>query len=355
MPPFLSNPPDSLCLVRLSAIGDCCHTLPVVRTLQAAWPQTRITWIIGRTEHALLEGCAGIEFITYDKRSPGRGLRALRKELRGRHWPLLLHMQASMRANLVSLLVSADLRLGFDRPRARDGQWLFTNRRIAPQQQPHVMEGLFGFAQALGIQERVLRWDIPLSAADREFAASLRVSGRPLCVISPCSSQRLRNYRNWPVERQVALGQHLARAHRARIVLTGANTAEEQHFGSTIAEAVGEDAVDLVGRTSLKQLLALIAESDLVITPDSGPAHMATAAGTPVVGLYASSNPLRTGPWSCQDLVVDRYPEALAAAGLEPGTVRWGQRVRDPGVMALIELDDVTAKVDEVLGRSRRP
>src|SRR5512145_1578784 len=118
---------DSVCVIRLSAIGDCCHTLPVIRTLQAAWPGTRITWIIGRTEFGLLEGASGIEFITFDKRTPWASLASVRRQLASRRFPLLLHMHASMRANLVSRVVRADRRLGFDRARARDYQWLFTN------------------------------------------------------------------------------------------------------------------------------------------------------------------------------------------------------------------------------------
>lgn len=352
MSPLLAHPPESLCLVRLSAIGDCCHTLPVVRTLQAAWPETRITWIVGRTEHALLDGCEGIEFITFDKRAGPGGLRQVRRQLAGRRFPLLLHMHASMRANLVSLLVRAPLRLGFDRMRARDWQWLFTNQRIPARGQQHVMDGLFGFAEALGITTRELRWDIPVSTADRELAATLRRPGRPLCVISPCSSQRLRNFRNWPVANQVTLARWLADTWDADIVVTGGNTTLEHDYGAAIAAALGGRARNLVGQTSLKQLLAILAEATLLVCPDSGPAHMATAAGTPVIGLYATSNPLRTGPYLSQHLVVDRYPEAVAREFGPGARPRWGARVRKPDAMELITVDDVKEKLSLVLGAS---
>jgi len=352
MLPLLAHPPESLCLVRLSAIGDCCHTLPVVRALQAAWPGTRITWIIGRTEHALLEGCAGIEFITFDKRHMAASLRSIRRQLAGRRFPLLLHMHASMRANLVSLLVRAPLRLGFDRARARDWQWLFTNRRIGPREREHAMDGLFGFAEALGIPRGPLRWDIPVNAADREFAAALRHPGRPLCVISPCSSQRLRNFRNWGIDRQQQLARWLVDAHDADVVVTGGNTALERDYGRAIAAAAGDRGRDLVGRTSLKQLLAILDEATLLVCPDSGPAHMATAVGTPVIGLYATSNRLRTGPYLSQDLVVDRYPEAVAREFGPDTALRWGARVRNPDAMALISVADVQEKLGQVLGRS---
>src|SRR5262245_18244104 len=169
--PLVAAPPCSVCILRLSAIGDCCHTLPVVRTIQAAWPATQLTWIMGKTERSLFGDIAGIEFITFDK---GKGFGAhadLRRALKGRSFDLLLHLHPSMRANIASLSVRAPVKLGLDRARAKDWQWLFTNRRIPPRERRHVMYVWFEFAEALGLHTRVLRWDIPLSDADRAYAA----------------------------------------------------------------------------------------------------------------------------------------------------------------------------------------
>ena len=92
---------------------------------------------------------------------------------------------------------------------------------------------------------------------------------------------------------------------------------------------------------------ALIARANLVICPDSGPAHMATALGTTVVGLYATSNPARTGPYMSQKFTINRYPDAIRRyLDKNEAEVRWGQRVRDPDAMALIEASDVTEKID---------
>jgi heptosyltransferase I len=345
---------DSVCVIRLSAIGDCCHTLPVIRTLQAAWPGTRITWIIGRTEHGLLAGADGIEFITFDKRAPNRSLWDIRRALRGRRFPVLLHMHASMRANLVSLQLRAGRRIGFDRGRARDWQWLFTGEKLPPIPQQHVMDGLFEFAEYLGVRERVLRWDFALSGADRDFARQVAAGSGPLCVISPCSSQRFRNYRNWSVANYIAVARHLVDHHGARIVLTGGPTELEAGYAAAISEGLGGRATNLVGRTTLKQLFAIIEAADLVLCPDSGPAHMATAAGTPVVGLYATSNRHRTGPYFSQHLVADAYPEAVRQEfGKEPGELRWGERVRNPAAMDLIAVGTVTALVDRALAEGR--
>jgi heptosyltransferase I len=344
-----SSAPGSICVIRLSAIGDCCHALPVIRTLQKAYPDTKITWIIGKVEHSLLEGADGIEFITFDKSKGLQGLTDVRRQLAGRRFPLLLHMHASMRANAVSTMVRANRRVGFDRARARDYQWAFSSEKIATQSQRHVMDGLFEFAEYLGVTERNLRWDIPVATADAEYAANLVQDNKPLVVISPCSSQRLRNFRNWSVENYIKIVNHL-HDRNARVIITGADTEIENSYANQIAAGTNADVTNLVGKTNLKRLLAIIGSANLVLCPDSGPAHMAAATGTPVVGLYATSNRHRTGPYFSQHLVADRYPDAIAAEFNQPiESLRWGQRVRDRAAMELITLADVQEKVDTVL------
>jgi heptosyltransferase I len=339
----------------LSAIGDCCHTLAVVRSIQSAWPSTKITWVIGRTELSLMEGVDGVEFITFDKSRGWRAYPDLRSQLQGRRFPVLLHMHASMRANVASRMIRAKLRLGYDRARARDSQWLFTNARIPATPEQHVLDGMFSFIEYLGLTERDhLRWDIPIGDADRQFGNDVCAASGPTCVISPCSSQRFRNFRNWTVENYVALIDYLHDTYGANVVLTGGPTDIEKEYGDRISAGAAGPVTNLIGGTGLKQLLAIIDGASLVVCPDSGPAHMATTVGTPVVGLYATSNRRRTGPYFSQHLVADRYPEAIRQEfGKDVGDVAWGQRVRDPDAMNLITLDDVTTKVDLVLGPGR--
>ena len=347
MSPELNSPPKRVCILRLSAIGDTCHTVPVVRAIQRAWPRTELTWIVGRVEHGLLAGLEGVEFVVFDK---GRGLAGygdVRRRLRGRRFDVLLHMHASMRANLVSLLVSADVRVGMDRARARDGQWLFCNRRIPARPRQHVMDGLFEFARVLGIEPGAPRWDIPLSDEARTFARQHNDGSVPVLVISPVTGQRLRNYRNWRAERYAAAADHASQRFGAKVLLCGGKTQLEAEYGREICRRARCEIVNLIGGTTLKQLLALLERATVLLCPDSGPAHMATAVGTPVVGLYATSNRHRTGPYQSQHLVADRYPEAVERAfakGVDE--IRWGRRVRDPGAMDLIGVADATRKLD---------
>jgi heptosyltransferase I len=355
--PF-AQPPASLCIVRLSAIGDTCHTVPVVRALQDAWPSTAIVWIVGKTEHSLLLGLEGVEFIVLDKTLGLRGYLAVRRALAGRRFDALLHMHASARANLASLLVRSKLRIGFDKARARDQQWLFTNTKLPARSERHVMDGLFEFAALLGVpQPQKPRWDIPVSADDVAGVAPLFASGQPTLVVSPCTGQRFRNYRNWRAEWYAEVADYAARRYGAQVLLTGGNTAIEQTYSREIVAAAKTPPHSLIGKTTLKRLLAILARASVVLCPDSGPAHMATAVGTPVVGLYATSNRHRTGPYFSQHLVVDKYPEAVAREFGRPiETLRWGQRVRDPSAMSLITVPDVIAKIDAAFAeRGVRP
>lgn len=344
MPP--DNPPEKLCIIRLSAIGDTCHTVPVVRAIQKAWPQTEITWIIGKTEHQLLGDLEDIRFVVLDKSKGLRGYADVRRQLAGQRFDLLLHMHASLRANLISVLVSAKTRLGFDRARARDSQWLFCNQHISARARQHVMDGLFEFTTVLGIESDKPRWDIPLSQADRELAEKVIDGSRPVLMISPCTGQRFRNYRNWSMERYAQVADYASRLYGAQILLTGGPTELERDYGAGISELAETEVLNLIGQTTLKQLLALVERAAVVVCPDSGPAHMATAVGTPVVGLYATSNRHRTGPYRSQHLVVDKYPEAVQRElGKTVSDLRWGGRVRSPDAMELITVPDVIEKL----------
>jgi heptosyltransferase I len=343
--------------MRLSAIGDVCHTLPVVRTLQDHWPETQLTWIIGTLEHQLVGDIEGIEFIPYDKRGGRAARRTVAAALNGREFDALLHMQVALRASLLSRNVCTPRRLGFDHARARDWQWLFTNERIEARQHEHVMDSLFGFTDALGVPRPAQpRWDIPVPAVDRKRAEQLLPGDQPTLLISPCSSQRARNFRNWSVDRYAAVADHAAHEHGMRVIITGGPTDLEREYGAAICAQVKTAKVrNLVGQTTLKTLFALLQRASVVLCPDSGPAHMATAAGTPIIGLYATSNPLRTGPRFSLDVTVNRYPDALMQSmGKSVAEVRWGQRVRDPAAMELIEAEAVTSNLDRLVARQFR-
>jgi heptosyltransferase I len=353
MMPYLAvqSKPQNICVVRLSAIGDTCHALAVIRRLQDNWPDAAITWIIGKTEAALMAGIDDVELIIFDKSKGRHAYDDMQRQFEGRRFDAALCMHASMRVNLLCRALPSDIRLGYDKARARDFQWLFTNQRVPPAAEQHVLDAMMSFATAIGATEHPLRWDLPLSTAALQFAAQHTDSAQPTVVISPCSSQRSRNFRNWSVGHYTAVIRHLQEQHDCRVLLTGGNSDLEKEYGQALCGDATPGLENLVGHSSLTELAALISAADLVICPDSGPAHIATAVGTAVIGLYATSNPERTGPYLSRDLTVNRYPDALRQyLGKDVSRVRWGARVRHPEAMELIAIDDVKDTIDDFFG-----
>ncbi len=347
MPLPFSNPPNSLCVLRLSAVGDVCHTLPVVRTIQATWPQTCITWIIGKTEASLVSDIPGIEFIIFDKSLGWRAYRSVKQALGGRRFDALLHMQMSLRSSLINRLVNTDIRLGFDRARAKDLQWLVNNHQIPTHSRQHVMDSLFGFAEALGITNRNLTWDIPVSQQDKDVVDALIPHDKPLLVISPCSSM---SYRNWNARGYATVGDYAVDRYDTTVILSGGLSAIERQMGEQIERHMQHTPLNLIGKTNLKQLLYLLSKSTALLSPDSGPAHMATAVHTPVIGLYACTNPDRARPYFSATSTVNKYHDAVQKKyGKSASELPWGVRIRDAGTMDSISASDVTEKLNMIM------
>jgi heptosyltransferase I len=343
----LSERPKSLCILRLSAIGDTCHVVPLVRTLQRAWPTTQLTWIIGRTEARLMSLLPGVEFITIDKHDGLRAARSLRHALRGRSFDVLLHLQLALRASLISAAVTARIRLGFDRARARELQWLFTNARIEARARQHVLDSFQGFLSALDLPTGQLEWNLPLPDEAQQYAASLIPDPQPTLVISPCSSH---SARNWAVERYAAVADYAARTHRMRIILSGGPTALERETSAAIAQRMQAPVINQTGRDTLPLLLGLLSRASVLLAPDSGPAHMATMVKTPVLGLWAATRLERTGPYFSRQWCVDRYRAAARKyLGRSPDELPWTQKIESPGVMDLIEVAEVCERLDALM------
>ncbi len=346
MDPFAvpATEPASICLLRTSAIGDVTHVVPIVRTLQRHWPRTRLTWLIGRLEHRLVGDLPEVEFIVFDKRAGCAGHRAVRQQLAGRRFDALLHMQVALRANLLSHAVKAPLRIGYDRARSKDLHGLFVNCRIAPRQGQHVLDAMASFLEPLGLRQTEVCWNIPIPDEAQEFAERHLSGATPTLLVSPASSHRLRN---WSAERYAAVMDHAAFALHWRVVLCGGPSAFERELGDAIRAHMKTRPLDLIGKDTLKQLLALLRRVSLVLTPDSGPMHMANAVGTPVLGLHAASNPARSGPYSDRQWCVDRYDAAARKyRHRSADALPWGTRLEYPGVMDLIEVDAVIERLE---------
>ncbi|NUS39151.1 MAG: glycosyltransferase family 9 protein [Lysobacter sp.] len=335
--PVAPSPPRSICLLRLSALGDVTHVLPLVHTLQRAWPGIALTWIIGKGEHRLLDGLGGVEFVEYDKRSGLPGMRALRRQLHGRRFDALLQLQVALRANLLSAVVPATRRIGYDHARSKDLHGLFVNERIPDRSGIHVLDAIGSFCEPLGLRQAEVAWNLPVPDAARAWARAQWSDDRPTLLVSPCSSHVLRN---WRPERYAALADHAA-ARGWQVVLCGGRSQLERDTADAILAGMHAPVLDLVGKDTLKQLPALLERATLVVTPDSGPMHIANAMGAKVLGLHAASNPARSGPYSDRRYCVDRYDDAARRfLGKPADALKWGTKIERDGVMDLVTVDD---------------
>ncbi|EGQ8492769.1 glycosyltransferase family 9 protein [Vibrio cholerae] len=335
---LFDSAPKSLCILRLSAIGDVCHAIAVVQAIQAQWPETQITWICGKIESQLIADLPGIRVVTFDKKQGMAGMRAVWSEMKHERFDVLLHMQAALRASLLSLGLKARYKVGFGKNRTREGQWWFTNRHLPKTDAVHVLDNFSEFARYLGISFHKPHWNIPLSDSDQEFAIKA-LQDAPSLVICPAASK---DCRNWLVERYAAVAD-FATENGLQVVLCGSPAEREIQLGQAIINQCVHPVVNLIGQTSLKQLTAVLKQAHIVIAPDSGPAHLATTQGTPVIGLYAHSNPLRTGPYYSLETTVNAYQRLAEQQFHQPASnLKWGTRLKGENLMSTIQVEEVT-------------
>jgi len=316
-----------------------------VQAIQRQHPNAKITWVIGKIEKVLLEGLAGVEFVVFDKSQGRAAFRQLKQSLQGQKFDVLLHMQVALRANWAAHCISAKRKIGFDGGRSKEMHSLFINERIKSQPQAHVLEGFFAFAEKLGVPEypkQALAWDIPIPEQDQAFAQqhipSLNNAASRTFIISPAASKA---ERNWLPERCAALADY-AHQQGFTIVLCGGPAAIDKQLGDSIEQHTQAPIVNLIGQTSLKQMLALLGNASLVLAPDTGPAHMAVSQKTPVIGLYGHSNPNRTGPYLYQQYTAEVYHQNLLdQKGKNVNELPWGMRVKGEDIMAQITVEQV--------------
>lgn len=335
---------NSICIVRLSALGDVLMTVPLVRTLQTNFPEAKITWIISRPAYDLVEAMDGVDFIVINKPDSLLDYWRFRKRLRGYRFDVLLAAQASFRANLLYPLISAKRKIGYDRLRAKDGHGLFIHEAISAGND-HTLDGFIKFAQVLGVKQVDLRWDLAISPADYAWARAHLPAQGPLLLVNPAASKP---ERSWLVERYVAVIRQAQERWQLQVVLTGGPGAYDRQLADAILQQV--PCIDLVGKTKPKQLLAVIQSAQLMLCPDTGPSHMASAVGTPVIALHAVTSADVSGPYLFRHLAVDCYPEAVTQILKKtPQENPWGTHAHGEDTMQLVTVDAVLAKMAQVL------
>ncbi|ASK78056.1 ADP-heptose--LPS heptosyltransferase I [Paraphotobacterium marinum] len=341
--PLFKKPPKNICILRLSAIGDVSNTVPLISAIQTQWPSTKITWVVGQIEYNLIKNIPKVKFITFNKKNGIKEYLKLRKELKNEKFDALLNLQSSMRANLISLFIKSKYKLGYSKNRSRELQHFFTNVKVQPAQSVHVLDNFMSFGKCLGVSEEKISWNIPINQVSLENLKK-KIPNQPICILIPSASNP---QRNWTIDGYLKLIEYLNKLG-FHIILAGSPASREVVFANKIAENCSCEVLNFVGKTSLEDLYALISIANLVVAPDTGPAHLAASLNIPTVGLYAYQNPQRTGPYNFIQYTVNAYDEALKK---ERDSVQknWRYRIKNEKAMELIKIKDVKEKIEQII------
>ena len=300
--------PDKVCIVMMSAVGDAVHVLPVINALKRANPATRITWVLQPGPAALVRGHRSVDEIVVFDRS--RGLMAfadVSSELARRRFDLVINLQVYFKAGIVTGATRAPIKLGFDRSRARDMNWLFTNKKIPPHSIQHVQDQYFEFLTALGVSPEPVEWDLGPWREEREWQQNFVASiDRPIASVVVATSKP---EKDWLPERWAEVADALHERFGMQVVLVGDRSERELAAERIVMERAKHKPRSELG-SGLRNLVSILDASALVLSPDTGPLHMSVALNRPVISLMGYTNPKRTGPYRrFQDLVIDAYGE----------------------------------------------
>jgi heptosyltransferase-1 len=294
--------PGKILVVRLGAIGDVVNALVFAAAVKDASPTTRIGWTVHELSRPLVEANPVVDRVHVWKRASGlAGLRVLVRELRGERYDLAVDLQRITKSALVARLAGAPRVLGYDRARTKElAGWLSTERIARGAPHEHMVEQVLAFARHLGIESPAVRHALPCDEAAERWADEFAQRANGPLVLVGLGASKPEN--RWPPTRFGELARALA-GDGARIVLSGGPG--DAAAGEAAREALhGLACEDLVGRTSLLELAALLRRARLFVGGDTGPMHIAAAVGCPVVALFGPADPRRTGPWGAGHRVV---------------------------------------------------
>lgn len=291
-----------LLVLRLSALGDIIHTIPAVVAIRRTQPGFAVGWVAESMYQDLIEAVAPVDrlfpvrlrhwrarpFAAETRREAGAAMREIRRFTCG---GTSVDFQGLLKSSMIGRLSTARRRLGFEREAVRErGSVMFTNERIAIDQQTHAIEWNMQLAGALGATPiDPLSIDYSQYGRDHSGRLALLMHDRPVLLLPGAG----RRDKQWPVSKFAVLAQRIA-SEQGRGVVVGWGPGEE-----TAAREIAERAraVRVAPPTDLRELTVLLQNASCVVAGDTGPLHLAAALQTPVIGLYGPTDPSRNGPW----------------------------------------------------------
>jgi len=304
----VASPLRRVCIVMMSAVGDAVHVLPVINALKRDSPGTHVTWVLQPGPATLVRGHSSVDdIILFDRAKSWSAFGDIRRELASRQFDLVINLQVYFKAGIVTRFTHAPVKLGFDRARARDFNWLFTTDRIPPHPVQHVQDQYFEFLTALNVAYEPVVWDLGPWPHEREWQHAFTSRfDRPIASIVVATSKE---QKDWMPERWAEVVDALWFDFGLQPVLVGGRSPRELHAEQVIQTRARQKPESALG-SGLRNLVSILDASALVLAPDTGPLHMAVALDRPVVSLMGYTNPRRTGPYRrFHDLIIDAYGE----------------------------------------------
>lgn len=292
--------PFAIALIKPSALGDIVHALPVLSALRRLYPQAHLSWVVNRTYVDLLAGHPYLdEIIPFDRGASRRGIGAMCRaiyricrQLRARRFDLVLDLQGLLRSGLMTWATRAPRRMGF--AQAREGaHWFYTQLVDAPIPEEHAVDRYWRFVTALGGGQLAKDFLLPRVESAQAWAAGrLAIWPRPWVAFHLGTRWETKR---WPVSHFAELARLVIGHRGGTAVLIGGH--EDRYLAREFQSRYPACVLNLIGQTSLPQLVALLRHMDAVVSNDSGPLHLADALGRPVLAPYTCSDPRRTGPY----------------------------------------------------------
>jgi heptosyltransferase I len=328
---------ERVCIVMMSALGDAVHTLPVINAIKRQHRTAHITWVLQGAPAELVTGHRSVdEAVLFDRRKGLRAFLDVKRQLRARTFDLVLALQVYFKAGLVTALARAPVKLGFDRARARDLNWLFTTRRIPAHPIQHVQDQYFEFLRFLAVPIQPVEWDLGPWPHERAWQQRFFSQfDRPIAALVISTSKP---EKDWLPERWAQLCDVLSDEFGLQPVLVGGNAERERRTEREIFARTRTRPHSALG-SGIRPLVGILDRAAVVISPDTGPLHMSVALGTPVISLIGFTDPRRTGPYRAfEDLIVDAYHA--------PGENLPPTMETRSGRMARIQVKDVVQKLE---------
>ncbi len=342
--------PEKITILRLSAIGDVLMLLPAVRLLKRQFPSTQIDWLIDRPIASLISEVSEVNVVAIDKPRSFSNYWQLRKQWRNKNTGQLISFQTSFVSNMLMALLPADHKTGFGAPYSREGHHLFTDTTYELPPQLHQVEIFFALAKKFsGITEniKISTEDLllPIHDHDKAWAIEQLQAHEHWIAINPMASLI---DRAWPAERYVALMDKLHLLYpNQHLVLTGGPSEKETDFAASIQQRSLAPCLNLVGKTTLTQLAAVLKQANLLIAPDTGPLHLANAVTTQVIGLYAAKRPEYIGAYGQIQNCISVYNQAAQSIlHKSEKELTWQKNIPGAEAMRLISVEQVLNKID---------